>query len=47
MLGREDIVTQAGTPAVVSSFEDAGSGTQARVFTYLLEPNILFRMVFF
>ncbi len=46
-LGQEEIVTQSGTPGVISAFEEPDSGTQIRVFTYFQEPNLMFRLMFF
>ena len=47
LLGYEEIVSQGGAPATISSFEDPDTGTRVKVFTYILEPNVMFRMVFF
>ncbi len=47
LLGHEEIISQGGAPASISSYEDLDTGTRVKVFTYILEPNVMFRMVFF
>ena len=46
VLSHQEIITQAGAPALVSSFEELDAAYRVKVFTYLLEPNVMFRLVF-
>lgn len=46
VLGRQEIVTQTGAQAVVSLFQEQ-DGHYTKLLTYLLEPNLFFRVIFF
>lgn len=46
LIGHDDLITADGTPALLSTFEDPQTGVRFRFFTYILEPNLLFRVVF-
>lgn len=46
LIGHDDLITPDDTPALLSTFEDPKTGVRTRIFTYLLEPNLMFRVVF-
>ena len=46
LIGHDEIISQANTPATISTFEVPTTDTRFKVFTYILEPNLFFRVVF-
>jgi S1-C subfamily serine protease len=47
LIDHEEMISQANAPAIISTFEDPDTGIRVKVFTYILEPNLFFRVVFF
>jgi len=46
LLGHQTITTQTGAVGLVSSFMDQDDLYRVKVFTYLQEPNLFFRVIF-